>query len=108
MAKAVGDGRRFEAAMHHAVRALFIIADAIGIPVGFLHQLLERADVALAQQIARPLPPEDVPRGIAPWCTVIGLVAGEEIEKERGLVEWPGFPAAATGENAAKQISCSL
>src|SRR5579862_9053360 len=108
MAEAVGDSRRFEAAMHHAVRALLIIADSIGVPVGFLHQLPERAGIALAQEIAGPLPPEDIPRGIAPGRAVVCLIAREEIEKQGRLVERPRLRATTAGKNSAEQISRSL
>src|SRR5438552_13482314 len=108
MPKAVGDCRRLESAMHHAVGALLVIADAVGIPVGFLHQFLERLRVTFAEQIARPLPSKDVARRISPGRTVIGLISGKEIEEKGGLIERPGLGTAAAGEDTAEQFPCSL
>src|SRR5438552_16658423 len=105
MAEAVGDRGRFEAAVHHAIRALFIVADAVGILVGFLHQLLERADKTLAEQITGPLPAEDVARRISPRRAVIGLIAREEIEEHGGLAERPCLAAAAARKNPAKPFT---
>ena len=73
--------------MNHAVGALFVIPGAVSVPVGFFHQLLETFGVPLAEQIARPLPSKDVARRIAPRGTVVGLIAGKEIEKKARLVE---------------------
>src|SRR5208283_6009112 len=57
---------RLEAAMDHAVGAFFVIASAIGVPVGLLHQLLEARRIAFTEKITRPLPAEDRARRIAP------------------------------------------
>src|SRR5579871_2036433 len=108
MPETVGDGGRLKAAMHHAVGAFFVIADTVGVPVGFLHQLAERLHVAFAEQITGPLPPENVPRRISPWRAVISLIAGQEIEKERRLVERPCFGAATARENTAEKPSGAL
>ena len=93
--------RRLVAAMRHAVGALLVAAGAVRIPVGRVHQFLERARIALAQQVARLLPAEDVARRHAPRRAVIGLVAGEEIEEEAGVHELPAL-AAAVGEDLAE------
>src|SRR5690348_7447624 len=89
--------------MDHAVGALFVIAGAVGVPVGLRHQLLEALGIALAEQIARPLPAEDVARRIAPRRAVIGLVAGEEVEEQARLAERP-FGAVLGAEDAAEQF----
>src|SRR5882724_12757037 len=57
---------RLIAAVHHAVGALLIIPGAEGVPVGIFHKLLEGLRIALAEQIAGPLPPEIVPCRVAP------------------------------------------
>src|SRR5215470_8787224 len=93
----VDDSGRLIAAVHHALRAFFVIAGAVGVPIGLLHQLLEGLRKALAKQIARPLPAKIIARRIAPRGAVIGLVAGEKIEEQTGLVERPGAPAAPPG-----------
>src|SRR5690242_17231836 len=104
MLDAVGDGSGLEPAMHHAVRAFLVIADAVGVPVGLLHQLLEGLGIAFAEQIAGPLPSEDRASRIAPRRAVIGLIAGEEIEEHRGLAERPALAALAARENPPEQI----
>ena len=81
--------------MHHAVGALLVIADAVGVPVGVFHQLLEGLGVAFAEQVAGPLPAEDGARRVAPRRAVIGLVAGEEVEEQAGLAERPVLAAVA-------------
>src|SRR5262249_49811339 len=43
----------------------------------------------VGQQIARPLPTEHVVGRVAPRRTLIGLVAREEIQEQRGLIEAP-------------------
>ena len=78
-------GGRLVAAMRHAVRALFVAAGAVGIPVGGLHQLLEGLGVAFAEQIAGLLPAEDVARRHAPRRAVEFLIAGEEVEEHAGM-----------------------
>src|SRR5690242_9756560 len=76
VAHGIAHCRRFIAAVHHAIGAFLVIARAVGVPVGLVHELAERARVALAEQIARTLPAEHVARGIAPWRAAIALVAG--------------------------------
>ena len=78
---------RFEAGMHHAVGALFVVAGAVGIPIGLVHQFVEGPRVAFAEQIAGLLPAEDGARRITPRRAVVGLVAREEIEEQAGLTE---------------------
>ena len=73
--------------MHHAVGALFVVAGAVGIPIGLIHQFVEGLRVAFAEQIAGLLPAEDGARRITPRRAVVGLVAGEEIEEQAGLAE---------------------
>ena len=91
-------GGRLVAAVHHAVGALLVVAGAVGVPVGFFHQLLEGLGVAFAEQVAGPLPAEHGARRVAPRRAVIGLVAGEEIEEQARLAERPGLAAAAAAE----------
>src|SRR5215211_6333266 len=89
--------------MHHAVGAFLVVAGAVGIPVGLLHQLLEGLGVAFAEQIAGTLPAEIVAGRIAPGRAAIGLVAGEKIEKQAGLVEGPAALPVAL-EDLAEQL----
>src|ERR1700730_15563307 len=56
----------FVAAVDHAVGALLVISGAVGIPVGIFHELLEGFGIALAEQVARPLPAKIVPCGVTP------------------------------------------
>src|SRR4029450_676951 len=91
-------GGRLVAAVGHAVRALLVLAGAVGVPVGGLHQLAKRLGIALAQQIAGLLPAENVARRHAPRRAVIGLVAGQVIEEQAGMHELP-LLALAVGEH---------
>ena len=84
---AVGRGRALEAAMDHAVRALLVLADAVLVPVGAFHQLLEGLHIAFAEQVAGLLPAEDGAQRHRPGRAFIGLVAGEEVEEQRRLGE---------------------
>src|SRR5690349_21723522 len=95
---------RLEPRMDHAVGALFVVADAIGIPVGGFHQLLEGLGVAFADQIAGLLPAEHGAGWIAPRRAVVGLVAGQEVEEQAGLAERPLLAAVAALEDIAKQL----
>ena len=104
MVHGVDDGSRFEAAMHHAIGAFLVIADAVSVPVGLFHQLLEGLGIALAEQIAGPLPAEDGARGIAPGRAMIGLIAGQEIEEQQRLKERPVVAALPRRENIAEQL----
>ena len=54
----VRHGRCLEAAMDHAVGALLVVADAVLVPLGVFHQLLEGLGIAFAQQVAGLLPAE--------------------------------------------------
>src|SRR6185312_2881684 len=100
----VHDGGRLVAAMHHALGAFLVIAGAVGIPIGLAHQLGEGLGIALAEQIARALPAEIVARRVAPGRAVVALVAGEEVEEQRGLAERPVLAAVAALEDAAEQL----
>src|SRR6201989_904918 len=103
MRERVERGGRLVAAMRHAVGTLLILAGAVGIPVGGLHQLLEGLGVAFAEQIAGLLPAEDVARRHAPRGALIGLVAGEEVEEQAGMHEVP-LLALAEREHVAEQL----
>src|SRR5262249_23491317 len=94
---------RFVAAMGHAVGAFFVLAGAIGVPVGGLHQLLEGLGVAFAEQIARLLPAEDVAGRHAPRRTLIFLVAGQEVQEQAGTHEIPLLPLGER-EDVAEQL----
>src|SRR5262249_7420369 len=85
---------RLVAAVRHAIRALLVLAGAVGLPVRGLHQFAERLGIAFAQQVAGLLPPENIAGGHAPWRAVIGLVACEEIEEQVRVDEIPLFSLA--------------
>src|SRR6185312_16210701 len=95
MMHGIDDGGRLVAAMHHAVGALLVIAGAVAVPIGLLHQLAEALGIAFAEQVAGALPAEHVARRVAPGRAAIGLVAGEEVEEERRLGEAPLLALAA-------------
>src|SRR6185503_19388130 len=73
-------------------------------PVGLVRQLAKRLRVTFAEQIARPLPAEDVARRVAPWRAAVFLVAGEEIEEQARLAEGPGATAASAAQDVAKEL----
>src|SRR6516225_2301602 len=100
--RCLGRGR-LVAAMRHAVRALLVLAGAVGVPVRGFHQFVERLGVAFAQQVAGLLPAENVAGGHAPRRAVIGLVAGEEIEEQVRVDEIPLF-ALAHAEDLAEEL----
>src|SRR5262249_35306948 len=86
--------RRVVAAGHHAGRAL-LVADAppIVFPPRGLEQLLEGRGVSFLQEVAGPLPAEYVVRRVAPRSALEVLLAHEELQEQRRLVE----PPAALG-----------
>src|SRR5262245_20552907 len=86
-------GRRLVAAMHHAVAALLVAAPPIVFPARGLAQLLEGRGVSFLQEVAGPLPAKDVVRGVSPRSALEVLLAHEELQKQRRLVE----PPAALG-----------
>src|SRR5215469_3474509 len=80
-------GRRLVTAVRHAVRAPRVLAAPVGVPVGGLDQLLVGLGVPVGHQVARPLPAEqrvgrDAPRGAGEV-----LLALEEVEEQRRVVE---------------------
>ena len=93
--------RGLEAAMDHAVGALLVVADAILVPLGVVHQLAEGLGVALAQQVAGLLPAEHGARRVAPRRAVIGLVAGQEVQEHARLGERP-FPSAIAARSGCR------
>ncbi|KOS92276.1 hypothetical protein DM53_4518 [Burkholderia mallei] len=97
-------GGGLEAAVDHAVRTLFVVADAVVVPVGRFHQLLEGLHVTFADQVARLLPAEHRARRVAPRRALVRLVAGEEIEEQRRLAERPALAAFAALEDFAEQV----
>src|SRR5262245_41164604 len=89
--------------MGHAVRALLVLAGAVGIPIGGRHQFAECLGVAFTQQVAGLLPTKNVARGHAPWGAMIGLVASEKVEEEVRMDEIP-FLAPTHAEDFAEQF----
>src|SRR6201987_2829295 len=95
--------RRLVAAMGHAVGTLFILAGAVGVPIGGLHQLLEGLRIALAEQIAGLLPAKAVARRHAPGRALKILVPSQEVEEQAGMHEIP-LLALAEREHVAEQL----
>src|SRR4030088_209881 len=96
--------RRLEAGTDHAIGALLIVADAVLVPFGIVHELAECLGVALAQQIAGLLPAEDRPRRVAPRRAVIGLVPGEKVQGHDGLAGRPLSAAISARQYSAGEI----
>src|SRR5437879_6069624 len=89
-AERVIHGGRLVPAVHHAVAALLVAAAApVVLPAGGLEQLLEGGRVALLEEVAGTLPAEDVVGRIAPRRALEFLLAHEELQEERRLVEPP-------------------
>src|SRR5216684_2799210 len=103
MRQSSGSCGRLISAMGHAVRAFFVAAGAISVPVRRIHQFGKRVCVTLTEQVAGLLPSEDVPGRHAPGGTMIRLVAGEKIEEQTRMHEVPAF-SAAQSEYAAEQL----
>src|SRR5579862_913715 len=100
----VDDGGALEAAMDHAVLALLVLADAVLVPLGVFHQLLEGLHVTFAEQIAGLLPAEDAAQRHRPRRALVSLVAREEVEEQRGLGELPVLAAIAARKDVAEQL----
>src|SRR5882724_4579179 len=76
--------------MHHAVLAAGIAAlAAVRSPVRLLHQLAEGPGIPVLEEIAGPLPAEDVVGGIAPGRALEVALAHQELQEEGRLVEAP-------------------
>src|SRR5437867_12289328 len=100
-------GRRLVAAVHHAVAALLVAAPPpVVLPAGGLEQLREARGVAFLEEIAGALPAEDVVGRVAPRRALEVLLAHEELEEQRGLVEPP--PPVRIRENRREQIMSAL
>src|SRR5262245_66603930 len=90
--------------MDHAIGALLVVAGAIGIPIGLVHQLIEGRCVAFAEQVAGLLPAEYRARRIAPRRAMVALVAGEKVQKQTRLAERPFVLARSAFEYVAEQL----
>src|SRR3954468_16844146 len=90
--------------MDHAVGALLVVAGAVGVPIGVVHQLLEGLGVTFAEQVAGLLPAEHRARRVAPRRAVVLLVAGQEVEEHARLAERPALAAVAAAEDVAEQF----
>src|SRR5882762_8607104 len=100
-------GRRLVAAVHHAVTALLIAAaPPVVLPARGLEKLLEGRRVPLLEEIAGPLPAEHVVGGIAPGRALEVLLAHEELEEQRRLVEPP--PALRIREHLREELVRAL
>src|SRR6185437_9224434 len=86
--EAVHDRGRLIAAAHHAISALGIAAGhSVIFPFGGFQKLLESLGVTILEQVAWPLPPEDVVGRGAPRRALVFAVAHEKFEEERRHIE---------------------
>src|SRR5262249_34565017 len=100
-------GRRLVAAVHHAVAALLVAtAPPIVFPARGLEHLLKGRGVSFLQEVAGPLPAEHVVRGIAPRSALEVLLAHEELQEQRRLVEPPA--ALGTREDLREELVRAL
>src|SRR4029434_3734385 len=90
--------------MDHAVGALLVVAGAVSIPLGLVHQLIEGSCVALAEQVAGLLPAENCAGRMAPRRAMVALVTGEKIEEQARLAERPFVFACSALEYVAEQL----
>ena len=89
--------------MDHAILALRVAAlVAVAAPVGVLDVFLEGFYVAVLQQIAGLLPAEDVIGRAAPRRALEVEVALQELEEERGEVEFPAL--LGVGEDVLEEL----
>src|SRR6266478_6152308 len=94
---------RLIAAMGHAVRAFFVAASPVRVPVRGVHQFTERLGITFAEQVTGFLPTEYVAGGHAPRRAVIGLVSSEKVEIKVRVDEIP-FLTLAHAEDLAEQF----
>ena len=93
--------------MDHAILALGIAAlPAVVLPLRGVQELLKRGRVALLEQIARPLPAKDGVQGIAPGRALEVLLAHQELQEQRRLVELPRL--GLVGQHVAEELSGPL
>src|SRR5581483_12101542 len=101
------DGRRLEPAVDHAVAALLVAAAlAVPRPLGRLHEVLEGVRVPVLEEVAGPLPAEQVVRGIAPRRALVLPLAHEELQEQRRLVEPPS--PLRVPQDAAEEVVGAL
>src|SRR6201996_1956264 len=108
MPDGVDHGGAFETAMDHAVLALLVFADAVLVPLGVFHQLLEGLHITFAKQVAGLLPAEHAAQRHRPRRAFVGLIARKEIEEQRGLRELPVLAAIAARKDIAEQALGAL
>src|SRR5262245_54594336 len=90
--------------MCHAVGTFWVVARPVTIPVCFFNESFERRCVAFVyQQIAGPLPTENVACRVTPGCATVGLVAGEKIQKQARVIE-PPLPLFTKAENISEEL----
>ena len=92
--------------MHHAIGAFLIPPCSVVIPLRTFHQFTERLRVALLEQIAGLLPPEDVIGRIAPGRALVLPPPHQEIQEQRRLIELPALLRAP--QNTGKQFPRAL
>src|SRR5258708_24362422 len=94
---------RLIAAMGPAVRAFFVAASPVRVPVRGVHQFTERLGISFAEQVTGFLPTEYVAGGHAPRRAVIGLGSSEKVEIKVRVDEIP-FLTLAHAEHRAEQF----
>src|SRR5262249_14832339 len=92
------------ATVHHTIGAAWIMARAVLVPGGLLHQLLVGRGIAIGHKIAGFLPAQYTVVGITPGSTLVFTLTLQEIQKEGGVVEVP-FLAS---KHLAKQLFGAL
>jgi hypothetical protein len=68
--------------MEHAIGTFRISTDPITVPICLFHKSLKAGGITFVyQQIARPLPAEDVTSGVPPRRALVGLVPGQKVKE---------------------------
>src|ERR1700744_99799 len=88
----------------YGTAAFLVVAGAVAVPVGGVHELLVALGVALAEQVAGALPAEHVARRLAPGRAMVVLVAGQEVHEQRRLGELPALALAARQDVAEELL----
>src|SRR5262249_9951191 len=77
-------------------------------PVRFFNESFERRRIAFVnEQIAGPLPTEDIACRITPGCATIGLIASEKIQKQARMIK-PPLTLLAKSENISEKLFARL
>ena len=104
MTESIINGRRLITTVKHAVGTFGIAAVSVILPHRLVQQGLETRGIAfLRQQIAGPLPAEDISRWVPPGGARVGLVSRQKVEEECRLIKSP-FSTLAELENLTEKV----